>query len=112
MEEKLEKVKEILQKFNQEHLLQKYEDLNDENKQKLLNQILEINFEEVRSLYEQTKKKPQINDVKIEPINFIEKAKLTNEEKNKYEETGKKVMAKGKYAVVTMAGGQGTRLRT
>lgn len=112
MEEKLEKVKEILKNFNQEHLLQKYEDLNYENKQKLLDQILNVNFEEVQNLYEQTKKKPQINNVKIEPIDFIEKAKLTNEEKEKYEKIGSKIMAKGKYAVVTMAGGQGTRLRT
>lgn len=111
MEENFKKVTEILKQYDQEHLLQKYEEMPDESKQKLLEQILSINFEEVNSLYALTKKKVDVaSNVKIEPIDFIEKSKLTEEEKSRYEEIGKKIMAEGKYAVVTMAGGQGTRL--
>ena len=110
MEEKFKKVKEILQKYGQEHLLLKYDELSNENKELLLDQILNIDFEEVNELYEQTKKKIDVSNIKIEPIDFIEKSKITEEEKANYEKIGNQIMAKGKYAVVTMAGGQGTRL--
>ena len=110
MEEKIIKVKEILKKYGQEHLLLKYDELSNENKELLLEQILNIDFDEVNELYEQTKKKVDVSNIKIEPIDFIEKSKITEEEKANYEEIGNQIMAKGKYAVVTMAGGQGTRL--
>jgi UDP-N-acetylglucosamine pyrophosphorylase len=49
---------------------------------------------------------------KIEPIKYIEKEKISEEEKEKYFKIGEEEIRKGKLAVVTMAGGQGTRLRT
>lgn len=112
MDEDLKKAKEILKKYDQEQLLQKYEDLTDENKQILLNQILSIDFDEVNKLYEQTKKKVDLGDIKIEPIDFVEKSKIPENEKETYRKAGETAIKNGKYAVVTMAGGQGTRLRT
>ena len=47
---------------------------------------------------------------KIEPINYVDKSTLSNEELKKYDNLGAEVIRQGKYAVVTMAGGQGTRL--
>lgn len=108
--ERLDKAKEILKKYNQEHLLSCYEDLSEENKQKLVNQIISIDFDLILSLYENTKKDIDFGEAQIEPIPYVDKSKLSNDELNKYEEIGSKVIKEGKYAVVTMAGGQGTRL--
>ena len=40
----------------------------------------------------------------------MDKEKLSKEERTAYEEDGIRAIKEGKYAVVTMAGGQGTRL--
>ena len=44
MEDKYNLAREILRKYNQEHLLMFYDELNDNQKEKLLNQILSIDF--------------------------------------------------------------------
>ena len=108
--EKYETAKSILEKYNQEHLLSQYEKLNDEKKEYLLNQILNIDFEQINELYEDTKKEIEFGEEKIEPISYIDKEKLSNEEREKYYKIGSEEIKKGKLAVVTMAGGQGTRL--
>ena len=100
---------EIVKKYNQEHLLKFYNNLNEEKKKILINQILETDFKQLSKLYS------HINDIKdskdeITPITYIDKSKLTNEELEKYMEKGKDVIKNNKYAVITMAGGQGTRL--
>lgn len=110
MEEKLLATKEILKKYGQEHLLENYENLSEENKNVLLNDILTIDFGEIAELYEQTKHKVEFENCKIEPIDHVEKAKLSDEELKKYSEIGIQEIKKGKLAAVTMAGGQGTRL--
>lgn len=110
MEEKLLATKEILKKYGQEHLLSNYEKLSNEEKNRLLNDILTIDFGEISKLYEQTKHKIKFENCKIEPIEHVDKAKLSNEEIQKYSEIGIEQIKKGKLAAVTMAGGQGTRL--
>lgn len=110
MEEKLIKVKELLKKYNQEHLLTFFDDLNPENKELLLNQILDIDFELMLKLYENTKKPAQIDTDSIEPIPYLDKSKLSKDELDLYYEKGLEAIKSGKLAVVTMAGGQGTRL--
>lgn len=110
MNTKLEDAKDILKKYNQEHLLQQYENLDIEKKEYLLNQILNIDFELINKLYEETKQEIKFEKTKIEPIKYEEKEKITEKEKNKYFEIGAREIKDGKLAVVTMAGGQGTRL--
>lgn len=110
MEEKYLKTQEILKKYNQEHLLICYDKLSKEEQEKLLDQILRIDFEQILDLYEKTKKEISFKDCKIEPIQYVEKIKLSNEEEKNYKELGTRIIKDGKYAVVTMAGGQGTRL--
>ena len=110
MEEKFSKAKKILEEYNQEHLLSQYEKLDNEKKEILLNQIINIDFEQINKLYAQTKEEIKTGSDKIEPISYIEKEKLSSEEKEKYLKIGADEIRKGKLAVVTMAGGQGTRL--
>ena len=47
----------------------------------------------------------------ISPIEYLDKNKLYDDYKH-YENIGKKAIREGKLVAVTMAGGQGTRLRT
>ena len=108
--EKLEEVKQILKKYNQEHLLVCYEKLTEEKKEELLNQILAIDFELAERLYEQTKHEIDTGNDKISPIGYVDKSKLSKEEFQKLEELGTKAIKNGKLAALTMAGGQGTRL--
>jgi len=107
MEEKLEKVKEILVKENQEQLL-KYPMIQE--KEELLDSILDINFEQLNGLYQKAIEKEEKTDTAIKPISYIEKASLPKQEKEMYTQLGEKIIREGKYAVITMAGGQGTRL--
>ena len=109
MENNLEEVKAILKKYGQGHLLNHYDKLDDFHKKKLLEQINEIDFELVNSLYENTKKEIKNSKDEITPIDYLDKFKLGDRYKY-YEEIGKKAIKEGKLAAVTMAGGQGTRL--
>ena len=104
MENKYNKAKKILERYNQTHLLSQYEKLNNEKKEYLLNQIINIDFNQLNQLYEQIKNGIELSENKIEPISYIEKEKLSKEEKEKYFNLGASELKKGKLAVVTMAG--------
>ena len=108
MDDKLEEIKNILKKYNQEHLLNHYETLDETHKKELLEQIEEIDFELANSLYQNVGKQEKQED-KITPIEYLDKYKLYDDYKY-YENIGKKAIREGKLAAVTMAGGQGTRL--
>lgn len=110
MYKKYEKVKEILKENKQEHLLIWYDKLIEQKREQLLDRILTIDFEQINELYKQAKQKKDFKECKVEPLSYIDKEKLSKEEKEKYEAEGIKEIQEGKYAVVTMAGGQGTRL--
>ena len=75
-----------------------------------MEQINNIDFHQIMELYENTKKEIEIKDNIIEAIDYLDKEKLTKNEKETFEELGERVITSGQYAVVTMAGGQGTRL--
>ena len=110
MDERLEEIKKQLKKYNQEHLLMFYDKMDDEEKNALLSKIENIDFELMKNLYKNAKKPANFEDAVIEPAEYIEKSKLTSAERKMYEQKGREAIKKGKYAVVTMAGGQGTRL--
>ena len=110
MEEKLKKVKELLKKYNQEHLLSAYDEFDDIQKESLLDQILDIDFEQMEKLYQKTQRPIEMGEVKVEPISYKDKYKMPAEEFEKYKKIGEEEIKNGKLAAVTMAGGQGTRL--
>lgn len=97
---------EKLQKFDQLHLLKYYSQLNDEEKEILINQIDLIDF----SLLEiDFKKHNNVQKGRIEPLNVVS---IDEIEKNKelYFNTGLEMLNSGKVGAVLLAGGQGTRL--
>ena len=109
MEQNLEEIKALLKKYNQEHLLNSYDLLDNNKKRELLNQIKTIDFELISHLYDTTKQKKQNCSDEITPMEYLDKYKLGDKYKY-YENIGKEAIKEGKLAAVTMAGGQGTRL--
>ena len=110
MDDKLRTAKEILKKYNQEHLLYFYDELSEEEKNTLINQILNIDFEKIINLYLNSKKVEDLSKVEISPLPHIEKDKLSEKEINYYTQIGEAVIKNNQVAIATMAGGQGTRL--
>ena len=107
---KLEKAKEILKKYDQPHLLYFYDEISDEQKEKLLDQILKVDFEEIINLYKNSLIKKEIVKGSISPLNHIEKDLLSSQEISNYSKIGEDIIKSNSVAVVTMAGGQGSRL--
>lgn len=101
-----EDIKKKLNKYNQEHLLSFYNELDDNEKHNLLNQIEKIDFELMNTLYK-NKDNFEIADKEISNMNAFDKEKINKEH---YETIGIKHIKDGELAVCSMAGGQGTRL--
>lgn len=110
MDNKLEKVKEILKEYNQEHLLSFYDELSDEQKNILLNQILNTRFSQILTLYQNSFTNNNFDISEVSPLPHYEKNIFSSDEIIKYTSIGETAIKSGELAVVTMAGGQGTRL--
>ena len=103
---------DLLKKYNQEHILNYLNMIDEEKKKNLINQIEKINFEELKKLYEISNRDntKAIKGIIIEHIPFVDKYKLEKDRKETLTKIGESIIKNNKYAVVTMAGGQGTRL--
>ena len=108
--DKLQDAIDILKQYHQEHIIKLLEKLDENHKQELIDQIHSIDFHQIMELYNNTKKEIEFKESKIEPLKYLDKAKLTEKQRARFDELGEKTIRNGKYAVVTMAGGQGTRL--
>ena len=108
--DKVQDAIDILKMYNQEHIIKLLEKLDEEQKTELIEQINHIDFHQIMELYDNTKKEIELKENKIEPLPYLDKAKLTTEQKEEFEKLGEEVIRNNQYAVVTMAGGQGTRL--
>ncbi len=106
MEDRYLLVKEKLNKYGQGHLLKFYKELSDTEKEELLEDILEINFEQIETLYKEIKVKDKFKENIIEPIKYVDKEKLKKEERDYYNKIGENIIRNKEYAVVTLAGGQ------
>ncbi len=97
-------------KYDQEHLLKKYDELDQDARERLIDTIRSIDFGLMEILYQKATDSKRQEKVNISPIEHVCKDNLCKEEKEAYEQVGEKEIRAGKLAVVTMAGGQGTRL--
>lgn len=101
-----QKAKKILIKYKQEHLLAFYDELDNKEKEFLVNQILRINFQQIFNLYEASKTDEVIPTNSIEPLPYIDKSKLSEKDIFYYTNIGENCIKNNQFAVVTMAGGQ------
>ena len=108
--DKEQEVIAILKEYGQEHIIKFLENLNPQEKEELENQILKIDFHQLTELYENAKKPVEIKENKIQKIDYIDKQKTNIIQKEELADLGGSIVSSGKYAVVTMAGGQGSRL--
>lgn len=108
--ENFEEVERKLKRYHQEHLLDYYNNLQDENiKNKFEKQLENIDYELIDNLYKKTTIPIKEEVGKVEPIDYWDKERLGGKY-DFYENIGIEAIKAGKLAAVTMAGGQGTRL--
>ena len=108
--DKLQNIVDLLNMYNQEHIVKFLEKIDGKVKEDLIEQITKIDFEHLMALYAQTQEEIDIKENVLSPIKCLDKDKITLNEKEKLTEIGEEIIRSGQYAVVTMAGGQGTRL--
>ena len=103
MDKCIEGIKQRLQNCKQEHILKFYNELNDKQKEALINQINSIDIEKVNTMFENSKK-DEILENRFSPIGYIDVKDLTKEELDSYKKTGNEAIKNNEVAVVTMAG--------
>ncbi len=110
MDDTLNTVKGILKKYTQEHLISFYSQLTETQKSNLLNQILNIDFDEILELYNMFNDSDVNPTEEIEPLKYSDKSTLSPSKLKQYYNNGIKTIKAGKVGVITLAGGQGSRL--
>lgn len=103
-----EKAKTLLEKYNQEHLLAFYDELNSTEQADLLGQIEKLDFSLLDSL--EPENMASAKKGKIEPLTKAVTIADINRNIEEYRNIGIEEIRNGKVAAVLLAGGQGTRL--
>ena len=99
-----------LEKYNQKHLIPLFDYLTEEEKTILIEQINSLDFKRIYKLYSELSKKSKIDSEGIEELKALNKDKLAEKELKNYDSIGENIIRNNQYALVTMSGGQGTRL--
>ena len=108
--DKMQDVIELLTEYNQLHIVKWLKKLDENKKRELIEQINHIDLHQIAELYDNAKKEIKFKENKIEPIEYLDKQKMDENTKAELSKIGERIIQNGQYAVVTMAGGQGSRL--
>ncbi len=104
-------IEEKLLKYNQKKVLEVYNSLCSSDKKTLENELSKVDFEKMTKLFSLTNNVTVSDISDISPLeNVYVKYSLQENILNKWKSIGDSVIKDSHYAVVTMAGGQGTRL--
>lgn len=106
MEEQFKNEIEKLMNYNQMKILEEIKRFSKEEQEQILKDVSSIDFNEMNNLYQNSLKEEPKNEYEISPIDAIDKSKMSEEERTRLEDIGIDIIEKGKYAVITMAGGQ------
>lgn len=105
-----------LKEFQQEHIAQFYDSLDQTGKSQLLADIKGVDFKQLKNMFEKTLEENKVLtklDSFMKPVPAELKGSYQNstpEQLAAYESKGLEAISKGEVAVVLLAGGQGTRL--
>lgn len=110
METEILKAEQILKKYNQDNTIELFKNLDAEKQGILAKSVLNTDFDLIMDVFNEANSKKEVSFQEIAPMQAAKKEDMSDVEKEKYYELGKKVIQNGEYAVVTVAGGQGTRL--
>ena len=107
-----EQIEDFLEKYDQSIVLNYYNKTGYENKEKIQKQLKDINLDSLNNLYRisQINVAAEIDKNMLYNLPYTDKALLVDDYRKKVDSIGSDIIKAGKYAVVTMAGGQGTRL--
>lgn len=115
----IESLRERLQTYGQEHLLNFWDELSNDERKLLVEDIQELNLEEVQSFFKRAThslsapKNGEKLDDRLEPIpesKYMSISRTSEEKLQMYHREGLTHISEGKVGVLLMAGGQGTRL--
>lgn len=98
-------INNVLNKYNQNHLIKFIDEITPLEKDILINDIKSIDFLKMKKIYDDSYIEEKINMNEISPIEYIDKKTI---DKDKYINIG--IDNINNYALLTLAGGSGTRL--
>lgn len=101
----------LVVKHGQQHLLAFYHELDTDEQNNLLKQVSSIDYSLMNELFTLAKsgETSSIKD-KIEPTEIVDSLNFTQEDRTLFGKIGIDSISRGHVAIVTMAGGQGSRL--
>lgn len=102
----LEQAKRKLSAVGQEHLLRYWDELDEEQRSYLLEQIEELDMDLLKLVQSETEKVPR---GKLEPLGAVTIDEI-QKNRHKYESVGIQALKECRVGAVLLAGGQGTRL--
>ena len=110
MKNKYDMAIELLKLNKQNRILNLLQNSDIIDKDKIAEQVLNIDFKMLNKMFTSTQVRSINIENLLEPVKAIVENKLTIEEKNTFKNNGAKIVKNNKFAVVIMAGGQGSRL--
>lgn len=110
MESPLEQAEAILAANEQEHALRFLDKLKGQERERLCEQILDIDLEQLKSIIAQHDGQMTAAAGGIEPIGYEDWAGIEESERVRYTRLGWEQLQRGKVAGVVVAGGHGSRL--
>ena len=100
----MKNIKEILKKYNQEHLLMFYDELTSEEQKELIADIETIDFDTMNSL--KNIKETVSGTDEIAPVRAVQRENYSKQQLEDLKLRGRMIIESGSYAILTMAGGQ------